>query len=126
LAGGRKVTTRFGASSTRLGADTAVLVLGVAFALACARFARHDADATHLFREPTATRHQSPEKAAEVGAVEVETDAVRHVLDIRFAETRARTVRARDGAVLQGFDAVGDFVVAHGCATVASRIPESG
>ncbi len=93
-----------GAAVARVGAFAA-MVQRVFAALVGARFADVGAQLAQRIRVHAAARHVADRRAADVGAIHVERNAVRQALRVGLGETRGGAVVTRGGAAVAGFDA---------------------
>lgn len=87
-------------------------IVALAFSRACV--ANLGAEATCFRGEAAAPAHEDDNEPAELRAVMVEPNALRHGCHIALRQTRIRTVLARFLAGLAGLDAVRIGLVSHG------------
>jgi hypothetical protein len=110
---GRHAPAFLGAATAGFGAPLAVLSV-MPRAFIAALLAHLGADFAYGARELAAAPHIGGGKAADLGAVQIERNALCHFLDVRFLEAGCSAVVASDGTVVAGFNAGLELSVWHG------------
>lgn len=108
----REATAFFRATATRLRARLA-MILRVTRTLVAARFAYVGTELTDLMGKLAAARHEARGQTTDRGTIEIVADALRHHLDVGFAQARGRTVVAGVGTPVASIDA-GLILLMHG------------
>jgi hypothetical protein len=85
----------------------------VLLALSAAKVAGFSAQRAKLARKSAVARHNGGGESADIGAIAVQADALRHVLNIGFGEAGGSTVLARGGTTITSFDAILEMLVGH-------------